>query len=147
MDQIWMRQALTLACQAEAVGEVPVGALLVLESQLISTGFNHPIGLCDPSAHAEIQCLRAAGQVLNNYRLIDTTLYVTLEPCLMCVGALLHARVKRVVFAASDPKTGALGGHCDAQRIGTWNHHLEVVSGVLKDEASTLLREFFQKRR
>jgi len=147
VDQRWMTEALRLARQAEALGEVPVGAVLVKDQQLISSGFNQPIRLSDPSAHAEILCLRAAGQVLGNYRLPGTTLYVSLEPCPMCVGALIHARVQRVVYAASDPKTGALGGQCDLPVLGTWNHQLQVTPGVLAAESRVLLKMFFQKRR
>jgi len=142
-----MTEALALAKKAEAKDEVPVGAVLVRQGQLLSAGFNQPIGLCDPTAHAEIVCLRAAGQVLKNYRFVDTTLYVTLEPCPMCVGALLHARVKRVVFGAADPKTGALGGQCDLQALGVWNHKILLTQGVLAEESSVLLKAFFQKRR
>ena len=112
-DEHWMQHALELACKAEAAGEVPVGAVIVLNGELIAEGWNQPISTSDPTAHAEIMALRAAGRKLGNYRLLDAELYVTLEPCPMCVGAMLHARVKRVICAATDPKTGALGGAYD----------------------------------
>ena len=143
-----MRQALALAAEAEAAGEVPVGALLVdAQGQLIAEGHNRPIGNHDPTAHAEIDCLRRAGQVLQNYRLPDTTLYVTLEPCAMCAGAILHARVARVVFGAFDPKAGAAGSHSDVLVQPRLNHRPELRSGVLEAECGERLRAFFRKRR
>jgi tRNA(adenine34) deaminase len=142
-----MTKALELARKAEAVGEVPVGAVVVKGGELVAEGWNHPVSSHDATAHAEIMALRSAGDKLNNYRLLDTELFVTLEPCPMCVGAMLHARVKRVVFAASDPKTGALGGAFNLLEAGSHNHVFEVQSGVLADEARDMLQEFFRSRR
>ena len=142
-----MEKALELARKAESLGEVPVGAVTVKDNELIGEGWNHPIENHDPSSHAEIEALRAAGKKLSNYRLPDTTLYVTLEPCLMCVGAMIHARVSRVVFGASDPKTGALGGAVDLLETAKPNHKFLVQSGVLKDECSAMLKAFFKARR
>lgn len=142
-----MRHALELARKAESLGEVPVGAVIVKGGELIAEGWNHPIENHDPSSHAEIEALRAAGTRLSNYRLPDTTLYVTLEPCLMCVGAMIHARVSRVVFGASDPKTGALGGSFDLLDSAKPNHVFTVVSGVMEDECSAVLKAFFKARR
>ncbi len=146
-DEKWMRLALAQAHKAEAAEEVPVGAIIIRDDELIAEACNQPIGSNDASAHAEIVALRAAGEALGNYRLPGTTLYVTLEPCSMCVGAMIHARVQRVVFAASDPRTGALGGAFDLQQVGSHNHRVAVSSGVLADESAALLRGFFQKRR
>lgn len=143
-----MRRALDLAHLAEAAGEVPIGALVVREGQVLGVGWNRPIGTHDPSAHAEIVALRAAGSAIGNYRLPGTTLYVTLEPCLMCAGAILHARVARVVFAAPDPKGGACGSLFDILPSDRrFNHYTTCVGGVLATEAAGLLREFFQVRR
>jgi tRNA(adenine34) deaminase len=142
-----MNHALELAKKAEAAGEVPVGAVVVLNDELIAEGWNQPISASDPTAHAEIMALRAAGRKLDNYRLLDTELYVTLEPCPMCVGAMLHARVKRVVFAASDPKTGALGGAYDLLNSVKHNHAFEVTGGVLAEQSRDLLQAFFRNRR
>lgn len=146
-DEHWMKKALELARKAEAAGEVPVGAVIIKNGELITEGWNHPIASHDATAHAEIMALRSAGDKLNNYRLPDTELFVTLEPCPMCVGAMLHARVQRVVFAASDPKTGALGGAFNLLETVAHNHLFEVKSGVLADEASDLIRSFFRSRR
>jgi tRNA(adenine34) deaminase len=146
-DEHWMNHALELAKKAEAAGEVPVGAVVVLNDELIAEGWNQPISAADPTAHAEIIALRAAGRKLDNYRLLDTELYVTLEPCPMCVGAMLHARVKRVVFAASDPKTGALGGAYDLLNSVKHNHAFEVTGGVLAEQSRDLLQAFFRNRR
>ena len=146
-DEYWMAKALDLAGRAEAAGEVPVGAVIVKDGELIAEGWNHPISSHDTTAHAEIIALRNAGEKLGNYRLLDTELFVTLEPCPMCVGAMLHARVKRVVFSASDPKTGALGGAFNLLEASSHNHVFEVESGVLEDEASALLKAFFKSRR
>ncbi|MCL1125065.1 tRNA adenosine(34) deaminase TadA [Shewanella surugensis] len=142
-----MQMAIEMAKKAEAKGEVPVGAVLVKEGQVISTGFNFSIGLHDPSAHAEMQCLRQAGQLLENYRLLGTTLYVTLEPCPMCAGAMVHSRVARLVFGASDAKTGAAGSVVDIVRHPAFNHQLEVSSGILASECSEQLSQFFRRRR
>ena len=146
-DKRWMEEAIQLAIKAELEGEVPVGAVLVHQQQRLSVGYNQPIQRCDPTAHAEIIALRAAAVSLKNYRLLDTTLYVTLEPCVMCLGAMLHARIKRVVYGASDPKTGALGGCIHLLDLASWNHTIEVQGGVLADPAAQLLTQFFKKRR
>ena len=146
-DEHWMRQALKLAKKAEAAGEVPVGAVIVKDNELVAEGWNQPISSHDPTAHAEIVALRAAGEKLDNYRLLDTELYVTLEPCPMCVGAMLHARVGRVIYAATDPKTGALGGTYDLLNEVAHNHAFEVTAGVLADESKDLLQDFFKSRR
>ena len=146
-DEQWMRQALTLARQAESLGEVPVGALLVKDDALVAEGYNQPIQNHDATSHAEVMALRNAGQVLNNYRLPDTTMYVTLEPCSMCVGAMIHARVRRVVYATSDPRTGALGGAFNLLQTETHNHVFEVTAGVMADESKEMLQQFFRARR
>jgi len=147
-DAAWMQQALAQAQIAAERDEVPVGAVLVdAAGELIAAGHNQPISACDPSAHAEIVVLRAAAQKLGNYRLPDTTLYVTLEPCTMCVGALVHARVRRLVYGAAEPKTGAIES---AQRLfetGKFNHQPELEAGVLANECSALLSQFFAKKR
>jgi len=143
----WMREALKQAHKAEAKGEVPVGAVLVKGDKLIAKAYNRPISKNDPTAHAEIIALRKAGEKLNNYRLPDTTLYVTLEPCAMCVGAIIHARVSRVVFGAKDPKTGALGGVFDLSVSDLSNHKPKVISGIMEDECANLLKSFFVKKR
>ena len=146
-DLMWMRHALTLADKAESIGEVPVGACVVLNGELIGEGFNTPITDNDPSAHAELRAVKEAAAAVQNYRLIDTTLYVTLEPCSMCAGMLVHARVKRVVFGAKDAKTGAAGSVMNLLQHPALNHQLEVVSGVLADECANKLSDFFRKRR
>ena len=146
-DAQFMRRALELARRASEAGEVPVGAVLVLDAEVIAEGFNAPISHADPTAHAEIQALREAAGKLGNYRLPGTTLYVTLEPCAMCVGAILHARVARVVFGAADPKTGAAGSVIDLFAEARLNHHAVVRGGVLAEECGQVLREFFSCRR
>ncbi len=146
-DERWMRRALELAGEAEARGEVPIGAVVVKDGVVIATGYNHPIALHDPTAHAEIMALRAAARVLGNYRLPGCELYVTLEPCAMCSGAMMHARLARVVYGASDPKTGVCGSVLDLFSHDVLNHHTEVVGGVLADDASTMLKSFFAERR
>ena len=146
-DVMWMRHALTLADKAESIGEVPVGACVVLNGELIGEGFNTPITDNDPSAHAELRAVKEAAAAVQNYRLIDATLYVTLEPCSMCAGMLVHARVKRVVFGAKDAKTGAAGSVMNLLQHPALNHQLEVVSGVLADECANKLSDFFRKRR
>jgi tRNA(adenine34) deaminase len=146
-DEYWMRRALELARRAEASGEVPIGALIVKDDEIIGEGWNQPIGAVDPSAHAEIVALRAAARSLGNYRLPGCSLYVTLEPCVMCAGAIIHARIERVVFGAGDPKAGAAGGVFDILGSALLNHRPQVVSGVLPEEAGLLLRDFFQSRR
>jgi len=142
-----MQRALALARDAEAEGEVPVGAVLVRDNAVIGEGWNRSITLNDASAHAEIQALRAAGQTQQNYRFPDATLYVTLEPCAMCAMALVHARVARVVYAATDPKTGAAGSVFDILSSDKHNHRIQVQSGVGADESSEMLRQFFRRRR
>ncbi len=146
-DIHWMRRALELATLAAREGEVPVGAVIVKGGELIAEGRNCPIAGHDPTAHAEIQALRAAGKALNNYRLGGTTLYVTLEPCPMCAGAIVHARVQRVVFAATDPRTGAAGSIYNILQSNELNHRCEVEGGLLAEESTTLLRGFFRSRR
>ena len=146
-DEYWMRRALALAKEAGEAGEIPVGAVLVKDNQLVAGGFNQPIRSHDPAAHAEILTLREAGAVLGNYRLIDTTLYVTLEPCMMCAGALIHSRIKRLVFGAAEPKTGAAGSFIDLLTLPRLNHYMDVTGGVLEEECSALLSDFFRRRR
>lgn len=143
----WMSRALELAQEAANAGEVPVGAVLVRNDEIIGEGRNQPIGACDPTAHAEIVALRTAAARVGNYRLMDSTLYVTLEPCPMCAGAIIHARVARVVFGATDPRAGAAGTMCNLLQTDFLNHRTEVISGVLAVECATLLREFFRVRR
>lgn len=146
-DIDFMRQALEVARQAQAFGEVPVGAVLVKDGQVIARGGNAPIARHDPSAHAEMLALRAGGEVLQNYRLDDTVLYVTLEPCLMCASAIVHARVRRVVFGAFDPKAGAAGGIIDAFALKGLNHRVDVFGGVLEQDCAALLSGFFAASR
>jgi len=146
-DEDWMRYAIRLAERASARGEVPVGALLVKDDSVIAEGWNEPIVSNDPSAHAEMQALRRAGQVLQNYRLPDTTLFVTLEPCVMCMGAIVHARIDRLVFGAHDPKRGAV---CHALQLADadfLNHRVHWRGGVLQDTCAALLLDFFRERR
>jgi tRNA(adenine34) deaminase len=147
LDTVFMRQAIDQARNAWALGEVPVGAVVVKDGQVVATGFNQPIGTHDPTAHAEIMALRAAATVLGNYRLPGCELYVTLEPCAMCSGAMMHARLARVVFGAADPKTGACGSILNLFEQEKLNHHTEVVGGVLAEDCSALLKEFFAERR
>jgi tRNA(adenine34) deaminase len=142
-----MRRALELAHEAQAAGEVPVGAVLVSEGRIVAEGWNRPIGDCDPTAHAEIIALRAGASALGSYRLTGTTLYVTLEPCAMCAGAMVHARVQRLVYAATDPRAGAAGSVFNIVQHPALNHRLECTGGVLAEECSTLLRGFFLARR
>lgn len=146
-DHSFMSLALEQAKIAELHGEVPVGAVVVHNNQVIASAYNQPIARRDPTAHAEIAALRMAAKVQNNYRLIDTTVYVTLEPCLMCVGAMVHARISRCVFAASDPKSGALGSVINALDNAAVNHRFKITKDVMSDECSQLLKDFFKKRR
>ena len=147
-DELFMRQAITLAQRAEMEGEVPVGAVLVLDGKVIGEGWNRPITTSDPTAHAEIMALRDAGKNVVNYRLPDTTLYVTLEPCPMCAGAIVHARVKRVVYGATDPKGGAAGSVFNLlPSDDRFNHAVTAEGGVLADDCAELLRNFFRSRR
>ncbi len=145
--EYWMRHALTLAKRAWEEGEVPVGAVLVHNNQVIGEGWNRPIGRHDPTAHAEIMALRQGGLVLQNYRLLDTTLYVTLEPCVMCAGAMVHGRIGTLVFGARDAKTGAVGSLMDVTGHPGMNHQVQVIEGVLAPECSALLSDFFRQRR
>lgn len=146
-DAFFMAQALEQAQKAWDSEEVPVGAVLVRDGEVVAVGFNQPIGSHDPTAHAEIMALRAAAQVLGNYRLPGCDLYVTLEPCAMCAGAMIHARLSRVIFGAPDPKTGACGSIIDLFAQENLNHHTEVVGGVLAQQCGTLLKNFFAQRR
>lgn len=146
-DEAFMRRALELARQGQAEGEVPVGAVVVLDDRVIGEGWNRPIAARDPTAHAEIQALRAAAQAVGNYRLAGAQLYVTLEPCAMCVGAMFHSRIARVVFGARDPKTGSAGSVIDLFSETRLNHHAKVVEGVLAEESGALLSAFFAARR
>ena len=142
-----MQTALELASQAALAGEVPVGAIVVKDSVVIGRGFNAPIGLHDPSAHAEIQALRDAAKNLGNYRLVGCTLYVTIEPCAMCAGAIQYARIARLVYGASDPKTGACGSVVNLMAEPRLNHHTEVSGGVMAKECAAILSQFFASRR
>lgn len=146
-DENWMRYALQLAQRAALQGEVPVGAVLVQDDNILGEGWNQPISLNDPSAHAEMLAMRAAGQAAANYRLPNTTLYVTLEPCSMCAGAMIHARIARVVFGAYDPKTGAAGSLFSVLNDPRHNHQVQISGGVLAEECAELLRTFFRERR
>lgn len=147
LDIAFMQEALSLAQQAQALDEVPVGALVARGQQVIGRGWNRPIASCDPSAHAEMVALRDAAHNAGNYRLPGTTLYVTLEPCTMCVGALVHARVERLVFGAYEPRSGAVQSVFQLLEPGLHNHTVSVTKGVLADECAALLRDFFAKRR
>ena len=146
-DLYFMSRALELARVAEAAGEVPVGAVIVKDQQILAEGWNQPIALHDPSAHAEMLAMRAAALSLGNYRLLDTTLYVTLEPCAMCAGAMVHARVKRLVYGATDPRAGAAGTIFNITQHEALNHRLEVTAGVMAEACGAVLREFFQAKR
>ena len=146
-DLEFMQLALVEAQKARALGEVPVGAVLVSDNQVIATGHNQPISNNDPSAHAEVAALRAAGHNLSNYRLPNTTLYVTLEPCMMCCGAIMHARISRVVYGAADAKTGCVHSVLNLFDNPQLNHHTMVEGGVLADECAQILKDFFKERR
>jgi len=146
-DEYWMRHALELAHKAEQYGEIPVGAIIVANNEVIGEGWNQSIYGQDPTAHAEIIAIRQAAKKLNNYRLVDTTLYVTLEPCIMCAGAIIHSRIKRVVFGAFDKKTGAAGSFINVLSYSGINHLSIIESGVCADEAAQLLSDFFKRRR
>lgn len=146
-DAYWMRLALAQADNAEGINEIPVGAVVVCNNNLVSTGYNQSILLSDPSAHAEMVAIRAAGAELNNYRLPDCTLYVTLEPCSMCAGLLVHSRIKRLVFGATDAKTGSVGSIMNLVAHPQLNHQIEYTSGVLAEECSQKISDFFKRRR
>ncbi|MGE5624714.1 MAG: tRNA adenosine(34) deaminase TadA [Bacillota bacterium] len=146
-DEKFMREALVLARVAEGAGEVPVGAVLVKDGAIVGSGWNQPIGAHDPTAHAEVMALRAAAKLAGNYRLTGTTLYVTLEPCAMCTGALVHARVARLVYGAPDPKTGAVESVFNLAQNEKLNHRLDVTGGVLAEDCGGILKDFFSRRR
>ncbi|MBI1425416.1 MAG: tRNA adenosine(34) deaminase TadA [Gammaproteobacteria bacterium] len=147
LDLFWMQRALELAQKAQAIGEVPIGAVLVKDDQIIGEGYNAPISQHDPTAHAEIMALRAAAQRIGNYRLLNTTLYVTIEPCVMCAGALVHARVAEVVFGATEPRTGAVGSVFDILQSSKLNHRVRVRGGVMANDCAAILQQFFKQRR
>ena len=146
-DTAWMRLAVEQAHQAESLGEVPVGAVLVIDGALIAAAFNAPISGCDPSAHAEIAVLRKAAELRKNYRLPFSTLYVTIEPCTMCMGAMIHSRVQRVVFGAREPRAGAVVSQLQLAGQSFYNHQIEVTEGVLADECGALVSTFFRAKR
>ena len=145
--ETWMREALQLARQAGDSGEVPVGAIVVIDGAVVGRGFNQPIGAGDPTAHAEVLAMREAARHVRNYRLTGATLVVTVEPCLMCVGAMIHARIGTVVYGTAEPRAGALGSSLAAHESRGLNHRLAVVSGVLSDECRALMVDFFKDRR
>jgi len=147
IDVDWMGKALMLAQKAAAVGEVPVGALLVKGGVVVGEGFNSPISSCDPTAHAEIMALRDAASRLENYRLPETTLYVTIEPCTMCIGAMIHARVSRLVYGAKEPRAGAVESQLELPKLAHYNHKLEVVGGVMSERCGELISNFFRNKR
>ena len=147
VDQEFMRQALALARQAESSGEVPVGAVVVTGGEVIGRGFNQPVANNDPTAHAEVQALREAATAAANYRLPNATVYVTLEPCAMCAGAMVHARIARLVYACPDPRAGAAGSVFEIARSAALNHRDKVSSGILEDECREVLQAFFRTRR
>lgn len=147
LDLFWMQRALELARHAQSIEEVPIGAVLVKDDQIIGEGYNAPISQHDPTAHAEIMALRDAARRIGNYRLLNTTLYVTIEPCVMCAGALVHARVSEVVFGANEPRTGAGGSVFDILQSTKLNHQVAIRGGVMAEECAGLLRKFFQGRR
>ena len=146
-DEYWMQRALELARQAEELGEVPVGAIVVLDNNLIGKGWNQSITAHDPTAHAEIVAIRDASHHVTNYRLCNASLYVTLEPCTMCAGAIIHARIKRLVYGAMDPKTGAAGSVFNVLQSDLHNHKVDISNGILASECSNILQTFFQERR
>jgi tRNA(adenine34) deaminase len=146
-DEFFMRQAMALALQAAERGEVPVGAIVVKDGEIIGRGRNAPIGMHDPSAHAEILAMRDAGKNIGNYRLVDCSLYVTLEPCAMCAGAIQHARISKLIFGAKDPKTGACGSVVNLMAEDKLNHHTHINPGILENECGQLLSDFFKQRR
>ena len=146
-DEKWMQIAIQEAVKAEEMGEIPVGAILIKDGFLIAKAHNQPISKNDPTAHAEIQLLRTAGNTLKNYRLTGTSLYVTLEPCAMCLGAIMHARIDRLIFGAYDPKTGVCGSSENFMEASCFNHKIDIASGVLENESKQLLKNFFNSRR
>jgi tRNA(adenine34) deaminase len=146
-DHAFMRQALSLAKEAQRQGEVPVGAIVTLNNQIVGKGHNQPISNNDPSAHAEIQALRDAASNIENYRLVNATLYVTLEPCVMCAGAIIHARIAKVIYAATDPKGGAVDSVFEILKTNKLNHQVQCAGGLFCGDASQLLKDFFKSRR
>ncbi len=146
-DEYWMKKAMEAAAKAEAVGEIPVGAVVVKDNTLIAEGWNVSITQHDPSGHAEMMAIREAGKIIENYRLVDCTLYVTLEPCPMCAGLLVHSRIQRLVFGAADYKTGAAGSIMDLTRHEQLNHQMEVTGGVMEEACSEMISAFFKRRR
>ena len=146
-DLQWMQCAVELAKKAEAQDEVPIGAVIVLDNQIIGEGWNQPISSDDPTAHAEIMALRDAGEKIGNYRLPNATIYVTLEPCTMCAGAIIHARLSRLVYAADDPKTGACGSVFNLLQTEELNHKVDIEKGVMEEECQSLIRSFFKEKR
>lgn len=146
-DQYWMQKAIALAERAKQAAEVPVGAVLVLNDEIIAEGYNCPIATHDPTAHAEIVTLRKGAGAINNYRLVNAALYVTLEPCMMCAGAIVHSRIKRLIYGAADPKAGAIKSMSQSLDYAFLNHRVEHAGGILADQCSTLLSEFFRERR
>ncbi len=147
IHEFWINTAIAQALRAKDINEVPIGAVLIKDNKLISTGFNSPIRDSDPCSHAEIIAIRSASKQLENYRLPGTTLYVTLEPCIMCMGAIIQARIPHVVFGAFDPKTGAAGSKYSIGSDGMLNHSIEITGGILADSCGTLLKDFFKERR
>ena len=145
--EFYMRAALEEARRGFDAGEVPVGAVVVADGRIIGRGFNQPIGGHDPTAHAEVVAIRAAAREIGNYRLVGSTLYVTIEPCLMCVGAMVHARVETLVFGAPEPKAGAVVSSCRAHELPSLNHRIEILGGVLEDDCRAIIQEFFRGRR
>ena len=146
-EQKWMQVAINLANHASSIDEIPVGAIIVYENKIIGEGWNQPISSNDPTAHAEIMALRDAGKNIGNYRLPDATMYVTLEPCAMCAGAIVHARLSKLVYAVDDPKTGACGSVLNLLQIDEFNHKVEIENGILEDECRTLIQDFFKEKR
>ena len=146
-DDYWMKQALVLANEAAVTGEVPVGAIVVLDNKVIGKGYNQPISTCDPTAHAEIVALRDAAKATNNYRIMDACLYVTLEPCTMCAGAMIHSRIKRLVYGADEPKAGIINSQGKLLDAPYFNHKIEVVAGICGIECSEVISRFFAARR
>ena len=146
-DLQWMQRAVELAKKAEAQDEVPVGAVIVLDNQIIGEGWNQPISSDDPTAHAEIMALRDAGEKIGNYRLPNVSIYVTLEPCIMCAGAIIHARLSRLVYAVDDPKTGACGSVFNLLQTDELNHKVDIEKGVMEEECQSLIRSFFNQKR
>ena len=146
-DEEWMQQAFQLAKKSEGQGEVPVGAIIVYQNEIIGKGWNQPILLHDPTAHAEIIALREAGRKMHNYRLLESTMYVTLEPCAMCAGAIVQARISRLVYAVEDKKTGACGSVFNIVQKEELNHSVEITKGILERECQTLIKNFFKEKR